>query len=92
MGNKRKIHMRWKFPLFGKRKVSGNKQTLGRKKITQKLKLKKKGLLKCPLALMLLFARGQLEEAKYLLISANLLLQPFTEDFKEKIKKKVILY
>lgn len=31
MGNNRKIHMRWKFPFFGKRKGSGNKQTLGTK-------------------------------------------------------------
>lgn len=81
MGNERKILIRWKFPLFGKRKVSGKKTNFKSLNITQKHKFKKKGLLKCPLAPMLLFARGQLEDAKYLLISVNLHLQPFTEGF-----------
>lgn len=40
--------------------------------------------LKCPLALMFLFARGQFTLAKHFLVSVNLPLQVFMQGFKER--------
>lgn len=50
---------------------------------TQQHKCKKKALLKCPLAPMFSFARGQFTVAKCFLISVNLPPQPFMRGFRE---------